>query len=162
MIDPTEEVEVRELPPYVPPVVAPPEESPPDRDTSNDIIVPPEVPPMQYDVIYPLPLDENMNVVWDEERKAEHAAANKPIFEQIARRERNSLLTTYDKLVGSATRAIRLAGPQDTAGVVSELYEYIDELDAYAILLQDVPDQVGFPEEIVWPVLPTAPAVLAK
>lgn len=149
------------LPPFVPPAL-PEVEAPgvsPDIDTSDHVIADSEIPPLDYDAVFPMPLDENMDIVWTPEQQAVIDAANKPIFEQLARRERNSLLATYDKLVGGATRAIRLAGP---SGDVTELYEYLDKLDAYAIILQDVPSQVGFPEAIDWPALPTVPAALVK
>lgn len=72
---------------------------------------------------------------------------------EAIRHERDRLLyTVYDPGVAIALRSLRLATTQPQR-------EYINgrlaELDAYAVALQDVPQQPGFPETVTWPTIPT-------
>lgn len=70
------------------------------------------------------------------------------------RAERDLLLrNVYDVSVIWVQRELRLAagdGPRITA-----LNAKLAELDAYAVALQDVPEQPGFPTTINWPTPPT-------
>jgi hypothetical protein len=112
-----------------------------------------ELPPLDYDAIYPHPLDEHMNIVWSAEKLVEIAAANKPVLAANARFERDAKLTEYDKLVSIETRKTRTSGL--TGEQLTNIYDHIGRLDDYAALLMAVPDQSGFPEVVEWPDLPT-------
>lgn len=68
-----------------------------------------------------------------------------------ARAKRDGLLSdVYDKGVLMAQRAIRLNGDAD-----GKLAAKLHELDQYAVALQNVPKQTGFPQTITWPTAPT-------
>lgn len=87
---------------------------------------------------------------------AEEEAARGPTIEQItaaARAKRDSLLVdTYDRGISIAQRVLRMA-ESDAEKVIAQAK--IAELDLYAIALQNVPDQPGFPESITWPEVPS-------
>lgn len=70
-----------------------------------------------------------------------------------ARAERNSQLKTiYDPGILMAQRAVRMAAsPEEVAYAEGK----IQELDIYAEALLAIPEQPGFPQAIVWPVVPT-------
>lgn len=73
-----------------------------------------------------------------------------------ARAERDRLMReAYDPAVMQLLRKRRVivAASGDTAGIDAQLAEW----DAYANALEAVPDQVGFPRDIDWPVAPEAP-----
>lgn len=69
-----------------------------------------------------------------------------------ARVQRDSLLRTYyDPGILMAQRALRMAStPEEESYAEGKIIE----LDNYAELLQDVPEQIGFPQTINWPVAP--------
>lgn len=71
----------------------------------------------------------------------------------LARIERDRLLrTTYDAGIMMALRALRMAStPEQTAYAEGKIVE----LDDYAESLITIPDQVGFPQTIIWPIAPT-------
>ena len=69
------------------------------------------------------------------------------------RLERDRRLEEYDKRVQQVLRELRRA---TVRGKIEELEAEISALDDYATKLQDVPSQPGFPEDIVWPVMPGA------
>lgn len=70
-----------------------------------------------------------------------------------ARTERErQLRSNYDPGIMMALRALRMATtPQQTAYAEGKAHE----LDLYAEALLAIPDQPGFPQTIVWPVVPT-------
>lgn len=69
------------------------------------------------------------------------------------RAERDRLLhTVYDPGVTIALRSLRLATTQPQRDYINGK---LAELDAYAVALQDVPQQPGFPETVTWPTIPT-------
>lgn len=82
------------------------------------------------------------------------AAASQPSDEQLAnqaRSQRDALLSSvYDKGVLIVQRAIRLNGDAD-----GKLAAKLHQLDEYAVALQSVPSQDGFPQAITWPTAPT-------
>lgn len=71
----------------------------------------------------------------------------------LARQERErQLRNVYDPGIMMALRALRIASsPEQTAYAEGK----IEELDAYAEALIAIPDQVGFPQTIIWPTAPT-------
>lgn len=72
---------------------------------------------------------------------------------ESARKTRDDILRNFcDIGVLMIQRAIRMEA--DAAKKVA-LNAKLAELDAYAVALQDVPQQEGFPTNIVWPVAPT-------
>lgn len=70
-----------------------------------------------------------------------------------ARTERERLLrNNYDPGIMMALRALRMAStPEETSYAEGK----VSELDVYAEALLVVPDQVGFPQTIIWPTAPT-------
>lgn len=77
------------------------------------------------------------------------------IIANDARIKRDTLLSiVYDRGVFMVQRAIRNTDPTNTTQI-SYLNGKLVELDDYAKLLQDVPDQAGFPMTIAWPEQPT-------
>lgn len=82
------------------------------------------------------------------------AAAKNPSTDRLAadvRAKRDNLLSTiYDKGVLIVQRAIRLNGDAD-----GKLAAKLHDLDEYAVALQNVPEQPGFPQTITWPTAPT-------
>lgn len=69
-----------------------------------------------------------------------------------ARVERARLLKMYDAGIIMALRILRMAStPEEESYAQSKIIE----LDNYAEALQDIPDQPGFPQTIVWPIAPT-------
>lgn len=70
-----------------------------------------------------------------------------------ARDQRSYLLRfVYDPGINMALRALRMASsPEETAYAQGK----VEELDNYAEALLSIPDQPGFPQTIVWPVVPT-------
>ena len=81
----------------------------------------------------------------------EFPADNKGIEAYNQRLERDRRLEEYDKRVQRVLRELRRA---TVRGKIEELEAEVAALDDYAVLLQDVPSQPGFPEDIVWPVMP--------
>ena len=71
--------------------------------------------------------------------------------ENQVRASRDGLLASYDRKVSEVIRSIRQAG---ASADVTDLYDYLSELDAYAQELQNVPKQSGFPVDVVWPTFP--------
>lgn len=70
-----------------------------------------------------------------------------------ARLERDTRLKTiYDPGINMALRAVRMAS---TPEELSYAEGKVIELDNYAQALEDVPEQSGFPQTIVWPAAPT-------
>lgn len=70
-----------------------------------------------------------------------------------ARFQRDAMLRDiYDTGINIALRFRRLAA---TAEEISYAESKISELDAFAVALESIPDQPGFPQTIVWPVVPT-------
>lgn len=74
-----------------------------------------------------------------------------PSDEQLAvvvRAQRDALLrNVYDPAVAMLQRAIRM-GDDSVTGKLAEF-------DAWAIALQAIPEQPGFPQDVVWPTQPT-------
>ncbi len=70
-----------------------------------------------------------------------------------ARLTRDSFLRNiYDPRILMAQRALRMASsPEEVAYSEGKIVE----LDNYAVYLQGIPEQAGFPQAIVWPVAPT-------
>ena len=62
------------------------------------------------------------------------------------------LRSIYDPGILMAQRALRLASSQEE---ISYAEGKISELDAYAEALQNIPQQPGFPQTIIWPEAPT-------
>lgn len=83
----------------------------------------------------------------------EVAQPNNVELAAAARQIRETLLRgIYDPGINMALRAIRMAAtPEEIAYAEGK----VAELDSYAEALQNVPEQVGFPQNIVWPVAPT-------
>ena len=85
---------------------------------------------------------------------AQIASAKAPTPDQLAtsaRSQRDALLSdVYDKGVLMIQRAIRLNGDAD-----GSLAAKLHALDEYAVALQNVPEQAGFPQTITWPTAPT-------
>lgn len=79
------------------------------------------------------------------------ADAPGPSEEQLAavvRTQRDALLrNVYDPAVAMLQRAIRMGDDSVT--------EKLAEFDAWAIALQAIPEQPGFPQDVVWPNQPT-------
>lgn len=71
----------------------------------------------------------------------------------IARSSRDQILrSVYDPGILMALRGLRMAStPEDIAYAEGK----ITELDIYAQALQEIPEQAGFPQVIVWPATPT-------
>lgn len=70
----------------------------------------------------------------------------------VARAQRDAMLrTVYDPAVAMLQRAARL-NPSNAEQYVAKLAEF----DAWAVALQAVPEQTGFPQSIDWPQQPTA------
>lgn len=70
-----------------------------------------------------------------------------------ARTQRDTLLRTiYDTGINMALRAARTASTPE--GII-HAESKIAELDAYAELLLEIPNQPGFPLTIIWPDLPS-------
>jgi hypothetical protein len=79
------------------------------------------------------------------------AYANKP-FILAAKLKRDFLLIdVYDREVMRVQRELRAAS--GNAEKEQSLKSELSKLDAYAVALQDVPNQNGFPDSIVWPKL---------
>lgn len=78
-----------------------------------------------------------------------------PSDEQLAaavRVRRDTLLrTVYDPAVAMLQRSLRLGNEASAAKLA--------EFDAWAVALQNVPEQPGFPHTIDWPEQPTAEAL---
>lgn len=73
----------------------------------------------------------------------------------VARAQRDVLLrTVYDPAVAMLQRARRL-DPEHDEQYAAKLAEF----DAWAVALQAVPEQPGFPHDIDWPEQPTAEAL---
>ncbi|GAB6178400.1 hypothetical protein JCM16814_34930 [Desulfobaculum senezii] len=75
-----------------------------------------------------------------------------------ARAERDRLMREeYDPAVMQLLRKRRVvvAASGDTAGIDAQLAAW----DAYANALEAVPDQVGFPRDIIWPQAPAEPSL---
>lgn len=70
-----------------------------------------------------------------------------------ARLERENLMRSVcDPGILMAQRTLRMAQtPEEIAYAEGKIIE----LDAYAFALQNIPDQPGFPQTIIWPVAPT-------
>lgn len=75
------------------------------------------------------------------------------ILAENARTMRNQLLrSVYDPGILMAQRALRMAStPEEESYAEGKIIE----LDNFAEALQDIPDQIGFPQTIDWPVTPT-------
>ena len=72
-----------------------------------------------------------------------------------ARAKRDALLTNvYDRAVAMLQRAARLDPAHGEQYAVK-----LAEFDAWAVALQNVPEQPGFPHTIDWPEQPTAEAL---
>lgn len=70
------------------------------------------------------------------------------------RGQRDYLLTSfYDKAILMAQRELRIADESDSEKI-AYIHGKITELDAYAIALQNLPEQEGFPFEVTWPEQP--------
>lgn len=66
----------------------------------------------------------------------------------VVRAQRDALLReVYDPAVAMLQRAIRM-GDDSVTGKLAEF-------DAWAIALQAIPEQPGFPQDVVWPTQPT-------
>lgn len=71
----------------------------------------------------------------------------------LARQQREMLLrSVYDPGILMAQRALRMAA---TPEEISYANGKIAELDEYAEALVAIPDQIGFPQTIIWPIEPT-------
>lgn len=117
-----------------------------------------------YDIFPPgstiwWPIPEGLNVVegWTYSDGQFHPPVIIPpdpaVLAERARSEREQLLrSVYDPGIMMALRALRMATtPQQTAYAEGK----VQELDLYAEALLAIPDQPGFPQTIVWPVVPT-------
>lgn len=72
----------------------------------------------------------------------------------IARDKRDRLLVDVcDRGVSIVQRGIRMAGGDPVQ--LAYLDGKLSELDIYAVALQEIPDQPGFPQSIIWPSEPT-------
>jgi hypothetical protein len=70
-----------------------------------------------------------------------------------ARKDRDSLLRDIcDTAVLMIQRELRMTVDTDR---ITYLNAKLVEVDEYAVALQNVPEQEGFPQTIVWPVAPT-------
>lgn len=78
------------------------------------------------------------------------SAVNEALAASIRAQRDNLLSTIYDKGVLIVQRAIRLNGDAD-----GKLAAKLHDLDEYAVALQNVPEQPGFPQTIAWPTAPT-------
>lgn len=66
----------------------------------------------------------------------------------VVRAQRDALLSNvYDPAVAMLQRAIRM-GDDSVTGKLAEF-------DAWAVALQAIPEQPGFPQDVVWPIQPT-------
>jgi hypothetical protein len=79
-----------------------------------------------------------------------------PTEEQLAQQARVArdglLRDVYDPGINMALRALRMASsPEEEAYAQGK----VQELDAYAVALEGVPEQAGFPQTIIWPTQPT-------
>lgn len=100
--------------------------------------------------------------VWPKDARpatAEEIAAARAIPDDVAaaaaRATRDALLrNVYDPAVAMLQRASRL-DPANHDQYAAKLAEF----DAWAVALQAVPDQSGFPHSIDWPEQPTAEAL---
>lgn len=78
--------------------------------------------------------------------------ASQEVLAGSARAHRDALLRdVYDPAVAMLQRAQRMGTP----GAKAKLAEF----DAWAVALQNVPEQAGFPHNIDWPEQPTAEAL---
>lgn len=78
-------------------------------------------------------------------------APSREKLELAARAERDRLLReVYDPGITATQRKIRMANGESV-----ELEMLIQTLDAYAVALQNIPEQEGFPDNIIWPEPPT-------
>lgn len=76
-------------------------------------------------------------------------ADNDAVYAAVARAKRDHLLATvYDAGVAMVSRAQRMGAP------AAKCKAKLLALDAYAILLTEVPDQANFPVSIIWPEIP--------
>lgn len=97
------------------------------------------------------PSDEELLAVFPQYLNAEQRAFEALKLEK--RRERDRLLReNYDVGIIMAGRALRAATSQTETDYANGK---IVELDAYAVLLLEVPEQAGFPNEVVWPEVPS-------
>lgn len=68
------------------------------------------------------------------------------------RKKRDQLLKeVYDPAVMLLLRMLRTAPEAQHAALAAKLAE----LDEYAVALQEVPEQPGFPNDVVWPTIPS-------
>lgn len=74
---------------------------------------------------------------------------------EIARRERSErdrrLRMEYDPQASRLTRDLRLTSD---SVMIEALQNELAQWDSYAVALQDVPQQAGFPHTIIWPEAP--------
>jgi len=84
-----------------------------------------------------------------EDRHEKHLA----LLASDARSSRDALLVVYDKGIQMVRRELETS-PLDPA-YEAKLIAKRSELHSYARLLQAIPEQSGFPEEIEWPEIPT-------
>lgn len=70
---------------------------------------------------------------------------------RIARRQRDALLrNVYDPAVAMLQRSARI-DPDNAEQYTAKLAEF----DAWAVALQAIPEQEGFPQNVVWPEQPS-------
>lgn len=79
-------------------------------------------------------------------------ATNNEALEESVRQERDRLMRDkYDQGVMLVQRMIRMSSDAEQ---ITYLEGKLAELDVYAVALQDVPEQPGFPETVTWPTIP--------
>lgn len=92
---------------------------------------------------------------WDSEDFPVLSDPEPPSIEKIAeevRLKRERLFREiYDPALMLLLRMQRTSPSAQQAAIASK----IEELDAYAILLQDIPSQPGFPTDVIWPIMPS-------
>lgn len=70
------------------------------------------------------------------------------------RAQRDMLLDrVYDRGVSMIKRALRM---ETEDKIITSLNEKLAELDKYAKDLQNIPEQKGFPQDVIWPTQPEA------
>lgn len=70
------------------------------------------------------------------------------------RAQRDMLLDrVYDRGVSMVKRALRI---ETEDKIITSLNEKLAELDKYANDLQSIPEQKGFPQDVIWPTQPEA------
>lgn len=121
-------------------LMAPPKEAKPITDELHLLLLAQESAGrvIQWDVYPPVTIDAPLP-------SAEVLAAE-------ARSRRDTLLrTVYDPAVAMLQRSLRLGNEASAAKLA--------EFDAWAVALQGVPEQPGFPHSIDWPEQPSAEAL---